>query len=143
MASTTLLTLSGPGIPDYSARGLHQTLRRVDGGFPKYRSTITGSDVDPPAFDRFQKAIPRRTVNGTLINVGFSTATVLSVGCIQELGYLTSGGSPEKSVVSSSSRVQDSWTFYCPLLSMMVIDFSVEYDEYGSMTHWSLDIEET
>lgn len=142
MAETTLLTLSGPGIPDYSALGLRQTLRRVDGGYPKYRSTITGSAVDPPALDGIQKAVLRRTVNGGLVNVGFSPATTLSVGCIQELGYLTAGGSPEKPVVSGSSRVVLDWTYYRPQLSMMVVDFNLEKDEYGDVVSWSLDLEE-
>lgn len=142
MASTTLLTLSGPGIPDYSARGLHQTLRRVEGGYPKYRSTISGNDVDPPALDGIQIIVPRRTVNGTLVNVGFSPSIVFSVGCIYELGYLTAGGSPEKPVVDGSARTVLSWTYYRPLLSMMMTGFNPEYDEYGAMTRWSLDLEE-
>ena len=138
---TTNLVLTGIGIPPYSARGLEQTLapiesagffaRTVDGTlvdlsatqFRKYRSTITGSDQQPPAYD------------------GVWGGQIVSVDCIAELAYETAtGGSPEKTVVSS--REEGDWTFYRPRLSMMVIDFRTITDEYGARVGWELDLEE-
>jgi hypothetical protein len=69
MSDYTLLTLSGIGIPEYSARGLTQTLEPIDAAhqtrrtvngelddlsyaqFRKYKSTISGNDQEPPAVD--------------------------------------------------------------------------------------------
>jgi hypothetical protein len=65
--SGTVLTLSGIGVPPYSARGLTQTLEPIDAAaqlrrtvngalrdfgytpFRKYRSTISCADQEPPA----------------------------------------------------------------------------------------------
>lgn len=140
--STTILTLSGIGIPDYAGRGLTQSLtpiaqgrqivRDVNGtlhdlsnpSFQKYASSIAGDDIDPPVIDR--------------VWPGMS----LTVGCISELSYLTAGGSPSRSVVSGSSRVEGAYTFYRPLLTMRIMNFSTSTDEYSAAVSWQLDLEE-
>src|SRR5436309_12059154 len=99
MNDNTLLALTGIGIPDYSARGLTQTLepieaaaslrRTVNGGlkdlsfaqFRKYRSTISCRDQEPPAVD------------------GVWPGQVVTIDCIAELSYPT-GGSSARPVVS-------------------------------------------
>ena len=137
-----VLTLSGPGVPPYSARGASQTLepisasqqlrRTINGSlvdlsrseFRKYRSTISCADQQPPAVD------------------GVWPGQQITVGCISELSYKTSGGSPARSVVSGSSRVEGSYTFYRPSLIMRVVSFSQQTDEYGASVSWSLELEE-
>ena len=89
--SETVLTLSGVGVPPWSARGLTQTLEPIDAAaqlrrtvngalrdfgyapFRKYRSTISCADQEPPAVDGVW---PGRTV---------------TVGCVAELSFLTVG----------------------------------------------------
>lgn len=140
--TTTLLSLSGAGLPDYAARGLTQTLtpitagrqivRDINGGlhdwsnssFFKYASVITGADIDPPALD------------------GIWPGLLLNVCCICELAYLTSGGTAQRNVVSGSSRVSGPYTFYRPLLTMRILNFSTSTDEYGAAVSWSLELEE-
>jgi len=138
----TLLVISGPGITDWSARGLTQTLdpieasgnlaRTVNGALldlsatqmRKYKSTISCTDQEMPAFD------------------GVWPGMVLTVDCVPELGYLTAGGSPGRTVVSGSSRVSSVWTYYRPQLTMRVVSYTVSRDEWGAATSWQLDLEE-
>jgi hypothetical protein len=132
--------MTGIGVVPYSARGLKQTLapidaasqlfRTVDGGlidlsapqFQKFKSTITGSDTDPPA------------------TTGMWPGTAVTVDCIAELAYLTASGTPERTVVDS--RTEGDWTFYRPRLSMRVVGFEVELDEYQKVSAWHMDLEE-
>jgi hypothetical protein len=138
----TLLVISGPGMPTYAARGLTQTLdpidaagaiaRTVNGGLidlspvqmRKYKSTISCTDVEAPALDGVWPGMP------------------VTVDCVSELGYLTAGGSPQRTVVTGSSRTAGVWTWYRPRLDMMVISYSTSTDEYGAAIGWSLELEE-
>jgi len=138
----TLLVISGPGITDWSARGLTQTLDPIDASgnlartvngalldlsatqMRKYKSTISCTDQEMPAFD------------------GVWPGMVLTVDCVPELGYLTAGGSPGRTVVSGSSRVSGVWTYYRAQLTMRVVTYTVSRDEWGAATSWQLDLEE-
>ena len=142
MTGTTLLVISGPGMPTYAARGLTQTLepidaagqlaRTVNGGLidlspsqmRKYASKIKCTDLEAPALDGVWPGMP------------------LTVDCVSELGYLTAGGSPQRTVVSGSSRTAGAWTWYRPRLQMLIVSYSTETDEYGAQIGWSLDLEE-
>ena len=137
-----VLTLSGIGVSPYSARGASQTLepigssqqlRRTINGelidisraeFRKYRSTISCVDQQPPAVD------------------GVWPGQVLMVGCISELSYRTAGGAPARPVVAGSSRTEGDYTSYRPRLTMRVVSFSQDTDEYGAEVSWSLQLEE-
>ena len=137
-----VMTLSGMGVPPYSARGASQTLepiqaaqqlRRTINGelidlsrpeFRKYRSTISCADQQPPAID------------------GVWPGQILTVGCIAELSYRTSGGAPSRPVVSGSSRTEGDYTLYRPSLTMRVVSFSQDTDEYGATVSWSIELEE-
>lgn len=129
-------------MPPFSVRGITQTLEPIDAAknlrrtvnaqlvslspalFQKYKSTIDCTDQQSPAFDA--------------VEIG----DVLTVSCIPELSYLTSGGSPSRPVVSGSSRVEGSYTFFRPSLTMMVVAKSQSTDEYGAAVSWSLELEE-
>lgn len=143
MANETILVLSGIGVPPYSARGLSQTLVPIDAAadlrrtvngvmvnlslarFQKYRSTISGNDQEPPSVD------------------GIWQGQVVTVDCISELAYPTGrAGSPHRTVVSGSSHVEGSFTFYRPQLTMMVTAYNAETDEYGATISWELELEE-
>lgn len=143
MADETLLTISGDGMPPHSVRGITQTLepidaaknlrRTVNGGlvdlsasqFKKYRSEISCTDKDAPAFDA--------------IEIG----DTLTIGCVEELSYLTAGGSPSRPVVAGSSRTNGAYTSYRPELTMIVVGKSQSFDEYGAVESWTLEVEES
>ena len=141
MAVLTVLELWGIGVPPYSARGLQQTLepieassqivRTVNGDladfshaqFRKYKSTITGSDQQPPAVD------------------GIWPGQLVTVDCVVELAYNDSGG-PQREAVPGSVRSESGWNFYRPRLLMMVIGFSLNKDEWGATVGWTMALEE-
>ena len=147
----TLLTITplygdvGPEITPYSARGLNQSLelimdspvgnqirRSINGTlidltydqFRKYRSVITCTDQDVPAFD------------------GARQGAIVQVDCCKELSYRTIGGAPSRTVVPGSSRVEGDFTFYRPRLTMMVINFRDEFAEWEAKVQWSLELQE-
>lgn len=139
---STILALTGMGIPPYSSRGLTQTLnpipasanlrRNVNGilkdisasQFQKYNSTITGNDADPPAIE------------------GQWAGMTVVVDCIPELAYLTFSDLPSRTIVPGSLREDGDYTFYRPRLTMMIVNFSIQKDEFGARTGWTLELEE-
>jgi hypothetical protein len=140
---STILTMEGLGVPPYSARGLSQTLEPIDiskqtrrtingslkdlsvSQFHKYKSTITGKDVDPPAVS------------------GRWPGQIVQVECIAELCYRTADGpAPERAAVAGSTRVEGDFTFYRPVLSMRVLSFQWNTDEWTAEVSWSMELEE-
>lgn len=140
----TLAWLDSIGLPPYSARGLSQTLepiqdstqmrRTVNGKmvnlagsqFQLYHSTISGNDIDPPAFD------------------GVWPGRILTVDCIAELGYLTTSFSgQQRPSVDSVYRIVGDYTFYRPRLIMMVISPpNMTRAEWAAQSTWSIELEE-
>lgn len=140
------LRLDPIGVPPYSVRGLTQTLepigqaaqmrRTVNGtlidlseqAFRKYRSTITCADQQQPALD------------------GAWPGRILTVDCIAELSYRTSGGSPERPLADTTddaaTRTEGDFTFYRPRLTMMIVDYRTDTDEWGAAVNWQLNMEE-
>lgn len=130
------------GIPPYSARGLSQTLtpvaasqqmRRTINGtlvdfsssqFRKFQSTISGSDQAPPALNAVWPG------------------TELIVDCISEIAYESSTGGPDRQEVAGSIRYEGDFTFYRPVLTMKVVGFNTNTDEYGAQISWALELEE-
>jgi hypothetical protein len=142
-SADTLLVIEGLGGFQYQARGLTQTLmvisqlkqqvRTVNGtlidisnpAFRKYASKITCTDVDAPPLDNLW---PGMTVN---------------VYCAASLAYLNgNSGSPYKPIVSGSEYTQGNYTFYRPILQMMVMDVQHTFDEWKADNGWELDLEE-
>lgn len=142
MTFATILTLSGPGIQPYSARGLKQTLKPIAAAavlrrtitaalidlsraeFRKYASVISGSDIQPPAFDDFWPGLQ------------------LTVGCAARLSYKTSGGIPGRTAVAGSSYTLGDYTFYQPELVMRVVDWNQDEEEWRAGVGWQLSLEE-
>lgn len=140
--SFTVLNISGVGVPPYSVRGAKQTLAHIDqaanlkrtvngilkdisfSSFRKYKSTISCTDQRPPNFS------------------GIWPGLQVVVDCISELSYTTIGGSPERTVVSGSSRVEGLFTVFRPQLTMRITAFSTDTDEYDVACNWSMDLEE-
>ena len=73
---------------------------------------------------------------------GIWPGAVVIVDCVAELSYVTSGGSPDRTVVSGSSRTEGSFTYYRPQLTMMVTRFNVNTDEWKAVVGWDMTLEE-
>jgi hypothetical protein len=138
----TILVISGPGIPTYSARGLTQTLDPIEASAVVGR-TVNGAliDLSPPQMRKYTSTISCTDQESPALD-GIWPGMQLTVDCVTELGYLTAGGSPQRTVVSGSSRVSGAWTYYRPQLVMLVTNYSVSRDEWGAAVDWTLDLEE-
>jgi hypothetical protein len=143
MANETLLVISGEGVAPWSARGIKQSLTPIDAAKKfrrtvnmelvtlsppaarlKYVSKISCEDTAPPAFDALE------------------IGDVITVDCISELSYKTLGGSPAKTVVSGSSRVEGAYTRYRPQITFKIVDKNQDQDEWDAKVSWGLDLEE-
>ena len=140
-ANGTLLTISVMGVPYYSARGLEQTYEHIGAAaeierdvnatatllsmeqFQKYSSKITCKDQRVPALD------------------GIWPGQIVQVGCIFYLGYVA-GGTPQRTAVTDSAFTEEGYTYYRPLLEMMVMKYTVNNGEYSADIAWILDLEE-
>lgn len=138
----TLLVISGPGMPPYAARGLKQTLDPIDAAGALAR-TVNGAliDLSPQQMRKYKSTISCTDLDGPALD-GIWPGMVLTVDCVPELGYVTAGGTPERTVVEGSSRVTSLWTYYRPRLTMIVVNYTVDTDEYGAAVAWTLDLEE-
>lgn len=142
MADETLLSWTGDGVSPYSARGLTQSLEPIAAA-ENMRRTINGTarDLSAPQFRKYKSAIVcADQVAPALDDVW--PGDVLTVNCVKELSYKTAGGSPARSVVSGSSRVEGAHTLYRPVIVFMVMTKTETKDEYGCVDSWQLTLEE-
>ena len=145
MAGETELVISGDGMPPTSARGITESLAINNPQFDKYTLTISCADMNAPAFDALRPGVWRRTVNGGLVDLS-GNGSIVTVDCVSELAYKTTGGSPapspQRTPVTGSSRTNGLFTFYRPQLVVGVISKSMETDEYGAVCSWQAEFEE-
>jgi hypothetical protein len=139
----TLLNITPPGIPPYSARGLTQTLEPIAAS-SKLERTVNGGliNLSPIQMRKFRSKISCTDQNTPAIG-GLWPGMVVTVDCVQELSFLTaSPGLQERDAITGSVRIEGDFTFYRPRLTMMVIDFQTSIEEYGRAIPWSFDLEE-
>jgi hypothetical protein len=138
----TLLVLDGQGLPPYAARGITQTLDPINQA-ANLRRTVNG-DLKDISFSSFRKYKSTLSCNDQLAPAldGVWPGQTVQVDCVSELAYKTAGGSPQRTVVSGSSRVEGDYTYYRPRLTMKVLGYSVSTDEYGGQVGWQMALEE-
>lgn len=138
----TLLNLSGDLLPPYSTRGATQTLEPIDAA-ANMRRTVNGSLKDI-SFDGFRKF--KSTINCTDQRVpaldGQWPGITVTVDCVQELAYKTAGGTPSRTAVAGSSRVEGDYTFYRPQLVMLITGYQTNLDEWQATVGFTLNLEE-
>lgn len=141
--SDTTLTITGLGGFKYQARGLSQTLSPIKHTQQQLR-TINGSlrDVSNHAFRKYASEITCMDINAPPLDNLFPGDTV-TVDCAAVLCYKTGNlGSPNRIEVSGSSWTLGGFTFYRPVLTMMVMDLSENFEEWKSDYQWKLSLEE-
>jgi hypothetical protein len=138
----TVLTITGFGLTPYSARGIQQTLEPIPQS-SNLRRTVNGAlvDVSAPEFRKYRSVISCDDMNVPAID-GVWPGQQVTVDCVAELSYLTSGGTAQRTVVSGSSRTAGSFTFYRPRLTMRIVNFNQSIDETGAVIGWELELEE-
>jgi hypothetical protein len=109
----TLLEINGIDIPPYASRGLTQTLEPIDQA-KQTRRTVNGvlKDISAIQFQKYKSSITCTDQQSPGLD-GVWPGLVVVVDCVAELSYKT-GGSPDRSIVTDSSRVDGDWTFYRP-----------------------------
>lgn len=140
----TVLTISGFGNMIYQARGLSQTLETI-GAASQIERTINGTliDVSAPQFRKYQSKISVPDEVDAPPLDGIYPGQTVTVGCACELAYPTGRvGSPRRPQVSGSSYSQNGYTFYRPVLTMLVKDVQMSLDEWTRKVHWTIDLEE-
>lgn len=140
-AATTALVISEFGVPLYSARGLSQTLEPIAAA-ASMRRTVNGElhDLSAPQFRKYQSTISCADQNAPAFD-GLYPGQEVVVDCIARLSY-KAGGSPSRPVVEDSEFSESGFTYYRPRLTMRVVNFSEQEDEYGAQVSWSLQLEE-
>lgn len=141
--SDTLLTISGFGTMLYQARGLTQSLEVISAAHNQGR-TINGKliDLSAPQFRKYASKISCTDVNAPPLD-GIWPGMTVTVHCACVLSYLTGrSGSPVRDEVSGSSYVEGAYTFYRPILTMLVQAVNEHLDEWKDDTQWEVDLEE-
>ena len=140
--TTTNLVISGIDVPPYSARGITQTLEPI-AQKSRLQRTVNGVliDLSDPLFKKYRTKINCRDQQAPAWN-GVWPGLLVTIDCVVELAYLTAGGSPDRTVVPGSSRTDGDYTFYRPRLSMRVVSFDWQQDEYEAQVGWTLTAEE-
>ncbi len=133
----TLLILTNMGVPFYSARGLSQSITPIKQSdqqeydingnlldlsyaqFRKYSTVISCTDMRTPAID------------------GIWPGQVVIISCVCELSYPV-GGTPQRSVVSGSSRTENGMVFYRPILTCRIGSWQDQVGEYSADYQWQM-----
>lgn len=141
-SESTLLKMTGVGLPPYAARGITQTLAPIDAAsqnvrtingeladfsfeqFRKYASTLSASDQEPPAMD------------------GVWPGMEVIVECAAELAFRTSSEAPARPYVPDSLREEGDYTFYRPILQMRIMSWEGSFQEWAAEQSWSITLEE-
>src|SRR5665647_711701 len=141
----TLLVISSFGNMLYQARGLSQTLE-VIGAAAQMERTINGNliDLSAPQFRKYASTITSpNDVDAPPLDGVWPGMTVY-VDCVVSLCYLTAGGNGphNRYEVSGSSYEQGAYTFYRPVLLMLVKKVEMHFDEWKCIVGWTLELEE-
>ena len=141
-SSQTRLAISVMGVPLYSARGLSQTLEVVDAA-KNMRRSINGvlTDLTNTQFRKYKTKITCTDIRGPALDGIWPGMTVV-VDCAAYLTYPV-GGSPHRTVVPGTTPfTEGSHVMYQPRLTMLVVQFTAQHDEYPCDVAWELELEE-
>lgn len=150
-ANMTVIRLTSMGLPPYAARGITQTLRPINAAaslrrningalqdvadplFRKFESTISGDDVEPPAFEMVWP--------GRLLTVECS-AMLRRAATTDDTTEDTTEGQFERPSVPGSITIAGGFISYRPVLQMRVTGWDMTEDEWRRGVPWSLGLEE-
>jgi hypothetical protein len=139
------LSAPAPGVNPYSARGLRGTLTPIDAaqGSDKLARTVNGTlvDISAPQMRKYRLEISGADQAPPALDALW-VGMVLVVSSHVELAYLTATGLSGRSPVPGSERVEDSFTYYRPQMTMMVVQHQIEREEWEQAVTWSLTLEE-
>jgi hypothetical protein len=139
------LAAAPPSVNPYSARQLRGTLSPIDAarGSDKLRRTVNGGliDISAPQLRKYRLEVGGNDVAPPALD-GLWVGMQVNVDCHVEFAYLTAGGTPGRTPVPGSPRVDGNFTYYRPRLSMLIADLHLEREEWAAAVSWSLSLEE-
>lgn len=138
--TTTDLVITGLHMPPYATRGVKQSIEPIDGS-KQIRRTINGALVNL-SNDQFRKYKTAINCEDQQPPGNIWPGTEITIACIVEFCYLTSGGTPDRPEVSGSSRIEGNFTFYRPIITALVTGININRDEWGAVVGWQLEAEE-
>lgn len=141
MAEAILVISNGLNVPPYSTRKATQTLQPITAA-TQLRRTVNGAltDISTALFRKFTSVI---TSNDQQVPEFIFPGITVVVDCLAELAYKTSGGGGAiRTVVSGSDHVDGAYTFYRPQLTMKVVTWGIQRDDWGAISAWNLQLEE-
>jgi len=142
MADDTLLTISGGGLPPYSARGLIETLDDIEAAiYPRRTLNGTLRNLAPSQMQKVRLIISCTDQRAPKIN-GLRKGAIVTVNCATEIPYLTATESAAHNVVADSSRVEGDYTYYRPSFSMMIMACPVTNAEWEASIGWEIELEQ-
>lgn len=135
-------------LPPYGARSLTQTLNPINGpgggggSSGLLRRSLRGRMIDltSPIFHVYRSTVSYRDGTPPALDDSW-IGEIVQVDCAIELAYVT-GGSPKRTVVSGSTRVEGWLTYYRPSLIMMVSGIQQSFSEYEGLYNVTVDFEE-
>jgi hypothetical protein len=136
------LVLSGVGVPPYSVRGINTTIEPI-GGAADMRRTINGALVDLSQA-QFRKLAVTISCNDQQPPAcdGVWPGRTVTVNLPHEMCYLTAGGSPSRTPVAGTSRVEGDFTLYQPQIVCKVVEWTDSNEEWQGQHSWSMRLEE-
>jgi hypothetical protein len=133
---------NGLTLTPYSARGLTQTYKQILAPDAVLERDVNGvmHDLSPPWAKQYTSTISCTDGQTPCLNDAWRGA-IVEVWCCAELNYVT-GGTPDRPVVSGSTRVDGPITFFRPILIMRVIDIDASFREWAAEWQWRIQLEE-
>lgn len=166
----TKLVLEGLPLPPFSARGIKQTYKVIDGGsemkrtangrlvavatpeLRKYSTSISCEDMAAPAFEDVWKGtlVTAHWLAELYASIPAGWASIVltrdpvlgGVKVYDKAGTDVSFSVAGRTVTIPAARAEAVTVAYRPVLDMLVMDWNVDVDEWGAVTGWSLDLEE-
>lgn len=142
---SSLLSFVELGIPPYALRGITQTLEPIDQA-KNTRRTINGilRDVASPDFQKFRSVIQCTDQQSPGLS-GVWPGRQLTMWSAIEMSFEGSTDetdSFERPPVENSIREESGFTFYRPILVVMITDYRTEFAEWQADLAWQLEVEE-
>jgi hypothetical protein len=138
----TLLVIAGADIPPFACRGATEILQPIALASDPRRDVLGNLyDLAPPQMRKLKWTVSCDDMRSPALDSVWPGDTII-VNCISERNYVTIAGTPSRTVVSGSSRVEGAQTFYRPQLTIRVTAINVKVDEYGAAVSWQIDGEE-
>jgi hypothetical protein len=136
---TTVLVISGNGMPPFATRQLRQTLELISGA-SKVTRTVNGKAINlsPPQMRKFKTEVSCTDMQAPAFN-GIWPGTIVTVDFMLYQGAPL-GQNWEREIVDS--YVEGNFQFARPRLTMMVTDLSQDGSEYDGTTSWKIALEE-